>query len=194
MGFSRLIALSVALAACGGEARFPLREPMTRDADERPFLPAPEEYVSPFAWDGANQMLFRPIARFFAVDPAGRAVDVNAFDEVPNSSWFENRLGTTPMTEADIARGSCGDQTLSVNAEPGSWMIDQGKPNGANPGFRVNIPGLGKFLLKGDPNGEPERATGATASRRASIMPSATTRRATPSCTSIPSCSASSLA
>ncbi|HKP57543.1 MAG TPA: hypothetical protein VJV78_12520 [Polyangiales bacterium] len=151
------------VAACGGTERFPLREPMLRDADERTFNPAPDEYVSPFAWDAANQTIFRPISRFFAVDPAGRAINVNAFDEVPDSSWFVNRLGTTDMTAEEIAVGSCGDQVLSVDAEPGSWIIDQGKPNGANPGFRVNIPGLGKFLLKADPAGEPERATGATA-------------------------------
>jgi hypothetical protein len=167
MDFSRSIALGtaalLAIAACGGSERFPLREPMRRDDDERPFQPAPEEYVSPFVWDGADQLLFRPISWFFAVDPAGRAANVNAFDEVPDSSWFTNRIGAAPMSLEDIARGSCGAEVLSVDAEPGTWIIDQGKPNGANPGFRVNIPGLGKFLLKADPEGEPERATGATA-------------------------------
>ena len=169
MGFSRTrftalgMAALLASAACGGSERFAVREPMRRDDDERPFSPAPEEYVSPFVWDGADQLLFRPIAWFFAVDPAGRAANVNAFDEVPDSSWFTNRIGVAPMSLNDIARGSCGDQVLSVDAEPGTWIIDQGKPNGANPGFRVNIPGLGKFLLKADPEGEPERATGATA-------------------------------
>lgn len=164
MGFSRLIVVMLFVAACGGgNDRFPLRDPLQRDEDEHPFAPAPEDYVSPFIWDGANQMFFRPISRFLAVDPAGRAVNVNAFDEVPDSSWFTNRVGVADMTPEDVEVGSCGTQVLSVDAEPGSWMIDQGKPNGANPGFRVNIPGLGKFLLKADPDGEPERATGATA-------------------------------
>jgi hypothetical protein len=45
----------------------------------------------------------------------------------------------------------------------GTWIVDKGKPNGANPGFRVDIPGIGKFMLKADPDGEPDRATGATA-------------------------------
>lgn len=132
-----------------------------------PFAKAPEEYVSPFAWDGANQIVFRPISRFFAVDPAGAAVNVNAFDEVPDSSWFENRLGrrrpSGPMTATDVARGPCGSEVLDVSARDGAWVIDRGKANGANAGFRVNIPGLGKFMLKVDPPGEPDRATGATA-------------------------------
>jgi hypothetical protein len=154
------------LSGCGAASRFPLREPLRKDPDETPFSHAPEEYVSPFAWDGANQIVFRPIARFFAVDPAGRATNVNSFDEVPDSSWFRNRIGSLPfkaMSPAELARGPCGDNILDVNAKDGSWVIDRGKSNGANPGFRVNVPGVGKFMLKVDPESEPDRATGATA-------------------------------
>jgi hypothetical protein len=137
--------------------------PLARDPDDAAFAPAPAEYVSPFAWDGADQMVFRPVARFFAVDPAGRAKNVNALDEVPDSSWFQNRIGRAPLGVADILSGPCGSKVLDPNAPDGAWIIDQGKPNGANPGFRVNIPNVGKFMLKVDPDGEPERATGATA-------------------------------
>ena len=152
------------LVACGGSSRYPLRAPMVRDADDRPFAPAPRVYDSPFAWDGANQIIFRPIARFFAVDPAGRAKDVNAFDEVPDSTWFQIASGVKPFAPDDLAKGSCDENVLDPeNAKDGSWIIDQGKDNGANPGFRVNIPGVGKFMLKSDPSAEPERATGATA-------------------------------
>lgn len=136
---------------------------MWRDLDQVPFAPEPEEYFSPFGWDAADQIVFRPVARFFAVDPAGRAVNVNAYDEVPDSSWFVNRIGRAPMTESEIIRGSCGEHELDPSMPDGSWIVDKGKPNGANPGFRVDIPGVGKFMLKADPDGEPERATGATA-------------------------------
>ena len=159
----RLSGLLLAAIGCAAAPRFPLQAPLTRDADEAPFAETPEEYFSPFAWDGANYMVFHPIARFFAVDPAGAAANVNALDEVPDSSWFENRLGMHPMTPEQVASGSCGSDVLDVNAPDGSWTIDKGKDNGANPGFRVNIAGLGKFMLKTDPEGEPDRATGATA-------------------------------
>lgn len=155
--------LLLAVTACGAAPEFPLRTPMAHDVDDRPFSPAPREYVSPFAWDGANQMVFRPVSRFFAVDPAGRAINVNAMDEVPDSSWFQNRIGRAPMTEAQVARGACDDKVLDPAMPDGTWIIDQGKPNGANPGFRVTVPGYGKFMLKSDPAVEPERATGATA-------------------------------
>jgi hypothetical protein len=160
----RLLAPFAALAflACGGSPRFPLRAPMLEDNDRRPFAPMPKPYESPFAWDAANQTVFRPISRFFAVDPAGPAVNVNALDEVPNSSWFVNRIGVRPMTPSEVVQGSCDGPLLDPDAPDGTWIIDHGKDNGANPGFRVNIPGLGKFMLKTDPKEEPDRATGAT--------------------------------
>jgi hypothetical protein len=155
--------LLVPLCGCAGAGPFPLQEPLRRDDDERPFYPAPEEYESAFVWDGANQIVFRPISRFFAVDPAGRAANVNAFDEVADSSWFTNRAGMRMMTLEEVTQGACEERTLTPDMPDGSWIIDQGKPNGANPGFRVDVPDIGKFLLKADPDGEPERATGATA-------------------------------
>jgi hypothetical protein len=154
---------SLLLVACAGAPRFPLQAPVTHDTDQALLPQAPEEYYSPFAWDGANYMLFHPLARFFAVDPAGPAANVNALDEVPDSSWFENRMGAHDVNAEYVARGSCGKKVLDPGMPDGSWLIDKGKDNGANPGFRVNVPGLGKFMLKTDPETEPDRATGATA-------------------------------
>jgi hypothetical protein len=158
---SRLVC-ALLLCSCATPARFPLREPLLRDPDQVPVVKEPEEYYSPFAWDGINQTVFRPVSRFFAVDPAGPAVNVNALDEVPDSSWFENRLGKKALSPADVTRGACAEQELDPGAPDGSWLIDKGKDNGANPGFRINVKGLGKFMLKSDPTEEPDRATGAT--------------------------------
>lgn len=167
MAFSarlRAALLGLGLLGCAsGLDRFPLRAPLSFDDDQRPVAHAPEEYYSPFAWDGANYMVFHPIARFFAVDPAHGARNVNAFDEVPDSSWFENRLGKRSLSVEEVTRGPCSEKRLDPNAPDGTWMIDKGKDNGANPGFRVNIKGVGKFMLKTDPETEPDRATGATA-------------------------------
>lgn len=159
----RLLLLLPLVAACARLRQFPLREPMRRDNDDRAFSPEPELYYSPFAWDGANQMVFRPLSRVFAVDPAGPALNVNSLDEVPDSSWFTNRLGVRTMSPEEVTRGSCADRGLDPNGPDGSWLIDKGKDNGANPGFRITVDGLGRFMLKSDPPTEPERATGATA-------------------------------
>src|SRR5262249_25502841 len=47
-------------------------------------------------------------------------------------------------------------------AEPGSWVIDQGKADGASLGFRVRV-GNRKYLFKNDAKEQPERATAASA-------------------------------
>jgi hypothetical protein len=170
-----------AIAGCASAQRFPLREPLWQDSDRQPVSVdcaarptekdpkhvscAPEPYVSPLVWDGANNAIFRPLARVFAVDPAGRAPNVNAFDEVPDSAWFSNRLGKQKPSREELLRGACRPEDLldSEHAPAGSWYIDQGKPNGASPGFRIKVQGKYKFLLKTDTPEQPERPTAASA-------------------------------
>jgi hypothetical protein len=140
--------------ACGGERRFPLREPLWRDtdlqavsvpctarpSDEDPghIACAPEPYESPLAWDGADNMVFRPFTRVFALEAPDQAVNVNAFDEVPDSAWFENRLGKQHPSRAELLRGACTpEQMLSEAPAPGGWTIDRGKTNGASLGDEV---------------------------------------------------------
>lgn len=154
-----LVAVVGVAAACGaGMRRFPMRAPLWNDPDQATFSPMPEEYFSPFGWDAANHTIFRPISRFFAVDPAGEAANVNAMDEVPNSSWFTNRLGRYPMTPEEVERGSCDAPLL----EPvGTWTVKGAKPNGANPGFMIKADDGRRYLMKFDGTLQGERATSA---------------------------------
>ena len=150
----------VLLGGCGGSAiqQFPLREPMWEDPDRRPFRERPEKYFSPFGWDAADQTLFRPISRFFALDPAGEAVNVNALDEVPDSSWFTNRLGRRRLSTAELAAGPCVTPPIDPK---GPWLVTGAKPDGANPGFLIEDTAKRKYLLKFDGTYEGERATSA---------------------------------
>jgi hypothetical protein len=153
-----LLSALALLTACGSGALrpFPLSEPLWRDPDQHPFTQQPAEYYSPFAWDAANQTLFRPISRFFAVDPAGEAVNVNALDEVPDSSWFENRLGRRGMTPDEMAQGPC---TTAPPDPKGPWVITGAKPNGFNPGFFIRTPDGRRYLAKFDGTLEGPRPT-----------------------------------
>jgi hypothetical protein len=85
-------------------------------------------------------------------------------DEVADSSWFTNRLGARPFTVDDLRRAACEpSQLLLATEDPpeGSWVIDKGKDNGSSPGFRVRIPGKGKYMLKSD-DPVPERPSAAS--------------------------------
>jgi hypothetical protein len=176
-----LLCVLLGLGCAAETRRFPLRDPLWQDTDRRPVSIdceerptekepahqscAPEPYVSPLAWDGADNSIFRPLSRVFAVDPAGPAPNVNAFDEVPDSAWFQNRLGKRRPSEPELLAGACGPTDLldGETAAPGSWVIDQGKPNGASPGFRIKVADKLKFLLKTDSTLQPERPTAASA-------------------------------
>lgn len=177
MAFERTPLLALAftcgLAGCAHDPRvFPLRAPVTRDHDlddvaldcadkahQKKCQPA--DRVSSFAWDAADNSLFRPAHDFLLVKQTGEALDVNALDEIPDTSWFVNRIGQRPMSPDEVFKGSCPDgKMLDPNSGDGSWLIDHGKDNGANPGFRVKVDGT-KFMLKTD-NSQGERATAAT--------------------------------
>jgi hypothetical protein len=101
----------------------------------------------------------------FAVEPPREAPNVNALDEVPDSAWFTNRLGRRKPSREQLLRGACTPEDLldGQTAAPGSWVIDQGKPNGASPGFRIKVAEKHKFMLKTDTKEQPERPTAASA-------------------------------
>jgi hypothetical protein len=156
---SALAGLLAGVLGCGGAApRFPLREPLWRDPDQAPFAPSPDEYVSPMVWDVGDQTIFYPLTRIFAVDPAGEALNVNALDEVPDSSWFTNRIGLHAMTPAEIALGPCEPGAGHV---PTPWTVVGAKPNGANPGFIIEDAGGQRHLVKFDGVVQGPRATAA---------------------------------
>src|SRR5690606_25172610 len=113
---------------------------------------------SALAWDGADQLVFRPITRFFAVDPAGVAANVNAWDEVPDSSWLTNRLGAFAMSAEQVADGPC--QAPPPNPDE-RWWVTAAKPNGANPGFIIETESGQNYLLKFDGVVQGPRATSA---------------------------------
>jgi hypothetical protein len=180
MRVARLSAILAALltfaSGCATSApRFPLREPFTRDTDLKAFrapcrkddqgetVCAPAEYFSPLVWDGADNLVFRPLAESFAVEGTREAVDVNSLDEVPDSAWFTGRLGARPFGMDELERGACRpEQLLQADAAAdGAWLIDKGKSNGASEGFRVNIAGQGKYLFKSDAP-LPERPSAAS--------------------------------
>jgi hypothetical protein len=173
-------ALLASLAAsCATSRPFPLRAPLLVDTDLRPVsVPcrpdpsskepdgrdcAPREYVSPFLWDHIDNSLFARLSRALSLEVSGEAVNVNSLDEVPDSAWFTNRVQTGATTGG--APGACtADDLLPAHDEvaDGAWVIDDGKDNGATQGFRVEVPGKGRYLLKADDEGRPERASAAS--------------------------------
>ncbi len=90
--------------------------------------------------------------------PSGlRAKNINTIDEVPDSSWFTNRIGTVPVTVEQITRGPI----VGAPPDPSHWTLIREKTAGVHPGFTA-IDGKGQtWFLEFDPTDFPEGATGA---------------------------------
>jgi hypothetical protein len=86
-----------------------------------------------------------------------RALNVNTVDEVPDSSWFVNRIGRRPMSIDEIVRGP--DQHRFDSLE--GWVVTEGKSSGVQAGFRRTAPDGHLYQIEFDPPEHPEMATGA---------------------------------
>jgi hypothetical protein len=88
-----------------------------------------------------------------------RAMNVNTIDEVPDSSWWTNRILHREMSAAEIARGP----TTGTGPKDGIWTIVGSKSEGITPGFTITDETGQLYFIKFDPPTNPEMATGAEA-------------------------------
>jgi hypothetical protein len=92
--------------------------------------------------------------------PSGtRAKSINTIDEVPDSSWFTNRIGSTRITVEEIVRGP----NRGVPPDPSRWTLTREKTSGSHPGFTARDAKGETWFLEFDPPYFPEGATGAVA-------------------------------
>lgn len=159
LGLAMSALLSSGCAAPTTLRRFALQPILWDDPDRRTFSPRPSGFYSSYMWDGADNAFFRPVSEFFTFEARREAINVNALDEVPDSSWFTNRIGRTPMTPEEVAAGACGT-TFEM---PGPWRIVGGKRDGANPGFTIRDANGVHYLLKTEGTLQPWRPGAADA-------------------------------
>lgn len=156
MNGARIVGSALLLAGCAGAAqhRFPLADPIWRDDDMQPFAARPGEIYTPPQWDRVDHTLFRPLAETFLYELDRPAVNVNALDEVPASSWFEPRLGRVELTAAQVRAGACD----SPDEPPRPWTVIRAKESGSSPGLVIRDADGQIAIFKID-FGQPERAT-----------------------------------
>ena len=91
-------------------------------------------------------------------DPANiRAGNVNTIDEVPDSSWFTNRVLPGPLSIDDLVRGPNAGQPPN----PDRWVLIREKSSGYSPGFTAKDGNGETWFVSFDSVGHPEGATGA---------------------------------
>ncbi len=157
------LASLLALAACSTAPRVPAARfanaPAVTLVDDRLDVPeAPRErifYEDIYHYDGLVQ---RRLVRALEVHPPTRARDINALDEVPDSTWFTNRIGARDLSADELA---IGPNVVGSPEDHKPWTVESTKLGGAEVGFIIQDARGEKFVLKFDTRGFPEQETGA---------------------------------
>ena len=97
------------------------RDPETQDASKV------EEWEIGLTPDLLHNLFGKPGDRASNV----RAQNVNTADEVPDSSWFTNRVYAKPLSTDEVTRGPL----TTDGPAPGKWTVIRGKGAGVAPGF-----------------------------------------------------------
>lgn len=154
-------ALPLVLAACSASstlppARFANAPPVDAVNDRRDVPTKPEERAfARVLWNIDGQFL-RLLTRALELPRERRALGVNALDEVPDSTWFTNRIGVRDMSPEEIAAAPRGVGSPEPHKP---WTVVSTKEGGATPGFIIKDARGEKFLMKFDVQGQPEGET-----------------------------------
>jgi hypothetical protein len=148
--------LLLAASACAhdpeiGRTRFQNVPIVWRVDDRRPIAEKPEERKFHRRYTVLNNAIVEPIDRTLAVPDPVYAQNINALDEVPDSSWFDNRL-LRGLTPEEVLVGPRGQS--AANLRP--WKIVSTKSGGKSLGFVIEDSRGDEHLLKFDSPGFPE--------------------------------------
>ncbi len=132
--------------------KFYVDDPVTHDSDQKS-VPLPKEIKAGVIYDVVANTLFHP-----GNQEPHPAANVNTVGEVPDSSWFTNRIGVRSMSEEELEQGS---SKLNGPEPAGIWTIIQAKSQGVTPGFTIRDSKGDIFFLKFDPKKNPQLATSA---------------------------------
>ncbi|HET9888029.1 MAG TPA: hypothetical protein VFR10_10995 [bacterium] len=165
-----LIAASMTFAPATRAVEKLVDAPIVWYEDDRVlFEQLPHEREPSVAKDQFTQTVIRPLQRntrfsnvtrrvgsLFGGDHVMPAANINTLGEVPNSTWFTNRIGLFPVSLEEAARGpgeGDGPDTSGV------WTVVSAKTEGVTPGFNIKDPKGDTYLIKFDPFGYPGLTT-----------------------------------
>ncbi len=151
---SALLLILAAALVSGTGPRFYEDDPLAREPESRDASGAGPSNISLFYEYAFN--LFA-VSRHVASNT--RARNVNTIDEVPDSSWFTNRIGTVEITPERLVRGP----ETGAPPDPAKWVIIREKTAGTNPGFTAKDASGETWFLSFDSRANPEGASSVVA-------------------------------
>ena len=103
-----------------------------------------------------DAVLHRPLVRAFELRPHRRALGTNALDEVPDSTWFTNRIGAHELTTEQLVAGPVTIDSPELHKP---WTIESTKSGTSDFGFIITDARGLKFIIKFDAPKFPEQET-----------------------------------
>lgn len=128
-------------------------QPVTWKVYDNQDISEPKEFRPTAAEYFGGIFFTRRLTRLLELGDIEVAHNTNAIDELPDSTWFTNRIGIQNIAPETIAKG--------LNSEPPKLPLTviQGKSGGGHPGFRVKDQEAREFLVKFDIKKNPEIKT-----------------------------------
>ncbi|MEO8682893.1 MAG: hypothetical protein ABI665_27850, partial [Vicinamibacterales bacterium] len=123
------LAATIPLVAQSHQRRFFADDPLPMDRDRRDVPAAPASIELSDLYDRFRHIISMPGSREW-----GEARNVNTLDEVPDSSWYQNRHATTRMSIAELVKGP---DTTGGPDMTRPWRVVRGKSQGLTPGFDI---------------------------------------------------------
>lgn len=162
--------LSVALLAApmslyAGDILDELPGPVPDDRNHLPEPPPSRESINDFA-DAIDKQFAMPVQHAFDLPRVFRtlfgakkqAMNVDAWDRVPDCAWYANRNTRGAMTPEDVRIGP----NLGTGPDTSrTWTIIRAKADGVTPGFAIEDARGDRYFIKFDPKGYNELASGA---------------------------------
>ena len=142
---------SLVIAATG----FRLRPPVTRDHDDQPIDQPRRRGISDL-YNIVDNTWLRHLSPEIALEKDHGALNVNAWDQAPDSSWFTNRIGVRSMSFEEILSGLEGRAP-----QPSPWYVRRRNDSGYTPKIDIRDSASTEYVLKFDPKGARERNSAA---------------------------------
>lgn len=139
--------------ACAGSPRF-ADAPVVWHVQDRKHIREPQEIEYHRIRERLDQFALRRLIRTLEIRDRELAHNVNSLGEVPNSTWFTNRIGVREVTPQEAARGPSREGPPKL-----PLTVTRGKAGGKNPGLVAEDADGRKFIVKFDRMAHPEMET-----------------------------------
>jgi hypothetical protein len=147
------LALALGSAVSAASPRFYADDPLTREPESRDASKA-----APYDIGLLYEISYNLFVTQSRTPSNTRAKNVNTIDEVPDSSWFTNRMLPRTVSAADLVRGP----NVGPAPNPARWVVTREKSAGASPGFTGTDADGQTWFVSCDTPGWSEGASGST--------------------------------